>query len=67
MKNCIVVVTVMIGLVACGQDKQAPVSQSSKSSKVQEAPAGEKKKGLDAFLSGGPRSTKIVKPEDVKK
>lgn len=67
MKNFIVVVTVMIGLVACGQDKQAPVSPSIKSTKVQQAPAGEKKKGLDAFLSGGPRSTKVVKPEDVKK
>jgi hypothetical protein len=67
MKNLIVVVAVMVGLVACGQGKKAPVSEPLKSTKVQKASPGEKKEGLDAFLGGLPRSTKIVKPEDVKK
>jgi hypothetical protein len=68
MKKFAVVVAVMVGLVACGQEKkEAPESQPTKNSKVQEAQAGEKKKGLDAFLNGGPRSTKIVDPQDVEK
>lgn len=61
MKKLVVVVAVMVGLVACGQDKDAPASQPYKSSKVQDAPAGERKE-LNDILGGGPRSTKIVKP-----
>jgi hypothetical protein len=67
MKKLIIVVAVMIGLVACGDKKGAPPSSSQSSTKVQQGPASEQNKGLNGFLGGGPRSTKIVKPEEPKK
>ena len=63
MKRYAAVVLTVISVSAWGSD----TGQSAQKAGVSASQEGDKKRALNSFLSGGPRSTKVVVPEGEQK